>query len=175
MLRFRVFARLLLLFIAIPLAELTLFIQLRKVIGLGPTIAIVIFTAFLGAYLTKQQGLRVLQRYQETLAQGKLPTAEIMDGLMILVAGAVLLTPGFLTDTIGFLLLVPPVRLWVRQALAAYLKDRVQIVTTTTGTPGTNPSGQQAGGPGRVDTTPKPGEKSPGGVIEVETEVVDEK
>jgi len=121
------FARLLLLFISIPLIELFIFLTLGNQIGLLPTIAIVVATAFLGAYLTKRQGFRALTRYQEAIHSGRLPHKEVMDGLMILVAGAVLLTPGFLTDAIGFALLVPGLRDKVRALLGSYLKGRVTM------------------------------------------------
>ncbi len=121
------FIRLLILFITIPLLELTVFLQLGTKIGIPTTIAIVILTGFLGAWLTKSQGLKVLARYQASIQSGKIPHRELVDGLLILVAGAVLLTPGFLTDVIGFLLLVPPVREKVRGLIGHYLKGRIQV------------------------------------------------
>jgi UPF0716 protein FxsA len=123
------FLRLLALFILVPIAELAIFITLGDEIGLGPTLAIIIFTGFLGAALTKSQGARALQRFRQASAEGRLPHKEVTDGLLILIAGAVLLTPGFLTDTVGFLLLVPPFRALVRGRLAAYLKTKIKIVT----------------------------------------------
>jgi len=122
------FARLLILFIAVPLVELVLFMQIGTRIGIVPTFAIILLTGVLGAWLTKLQGLRTLARYQQALAEGRLPHQEVMDGLMILGAGAVLLTPGFLTDTVGFLLLVPAIRSVVRNWLAGYLKGKIQVV-----------------------------------------------
>ncbi|MCL4104617.1 UNVERIFIED_CONTAM: hypothetical protein GTU68_004571 [Idotea baltica] len=97
-------------------------------IGIAPTIAIIVVTGALGAWLTKLQGLKTLHNFQKATGEGRMPHEEIMDGLMILVAGAVLLTPGFLTDAIGFSLLVPPVRTVVRKFLGGYLKSRVHIV-----------------------------------------------
>ena len=123
------FARLLILFITVPLIELYLFFKIGSRIGLPATLSIIIITGFLGAWLTKVQGLRTLARFQHATAQGRMPHEEVLDGLMILVAGAVLLTPGFLTDTVGFLLLVPAIRAIVRHALARYIKNHVQIVT----------------------------------------------
>ncbi|NNC90796.1 MAG: FxsA family protein [Akkermansiaceae bacterium] len=121
------FFRLLLLFILVPIAELAIFLTLGDKIGLGATLAIIILTGFLGAALTKSQGLRALERFRAASAKGTLPTTEIIDGLLILIAGAVLLTPGFLTDTVGFLLLVPPARAVIRKWLGAWFAKRVQV------------------------------------------------
>ena len=122
------FARLLILFITVPVVELILFMKIGSRIGIVPTFGIILVTGILGAWLTKLQGLRTLARYQQAVREGRLPHEEVMDGLMILVAGAVLLTPGFLTDTVGFLLLVPVVRGGVRKWLAKYLKGKIQVV-----------------------------------------------
>ncbi|MBK1832991.1 FxsA family protein [Roseibacillus ishigakijimensis] len=121
------FGRLLLLFILVPVIELALFIQLGQVIGLPETLAIIIVTAILGAALTKSQGGKAIASFQQALAQGRMPHREILDGLLILIAGAVLLTPGFLTDTVGFLLLLPPVRAILRQILTEKLSHKVNV------------------------------------------------
>jgi len=123
------FGRLLLLFIGIPLAELYLFLLLGSKIGIPTTLIIIVLTAFIGAYLTKSQGLKAYQKYHQAVTEGRLPHEEVMDGLMILLAGAVLLTPGFLTDAIGFSLLVPAVRVVVRRFVKAALAKRVTVVT----------------------------------------------
>ncbi len=122
------FGKLLLLFIIVPFVELVLLLKIGAKIGFGPTVAIIIVTAILGASLTRAQGARALRRFHEATAAGRLPHAEVLDGLMILIAGAVLLTPGFLTDIAGFLLLVPPVRAVVRKQLGQALKGRVHVV-----------------------------------------------
>jgi UPF0716 protein FxsA len=109
------FLRLLLLFTVVPLVELFLLVKLGTVVGVGPTIALVIFTGVLGAWLARQQGLGVLRRLRAELEAGRLPAGALIDGLLILVAGAVLLTPGLLTDALGFVLLVPPSRAVVRR------------------------------------------------------------
>ncbi|MEM6280306.1 MAG: FxsA family protein [Verrucomicrobiota bacterium] len=129
------FARLLLLFITIPVLELCVFLLLGSKIGIAPTLAIIVITAILGAWLTKSQGLKALTKYQNVLSQGRLPHEEVMDGLMILVAGAVLLTPGFLTDAIGFSLLVPTVRDFVKGIAKAYLGSRVSVAGEAMGAP----------------------------------------
>lgn len=148
------FGRLLLIFIGVPLIELYLFLLIGKQIGIFATVATVVITGFLGAWLTKQQGLKTLARYQQTLSEGKLPHTEVIEGIMILAAGAVLLTPGFLTDFIGFSLLIPPVRAWVRERLTNYLKGKIQVA-------------------GEAATQARDGTVS--GVIEIEAEVVEER
>lgn len=97
-------------FLAIPLIEIALFIQLGGLIGLWPTLAIVVITAVIGAVAVRSQGRAALQRLQRSLDRFEDPGGPLAHGAMILFAGALLLTPGFFTDTIGFLLLVPQVR-----------------------------------------------------------------
>ncbi|HHH43466.1 MAG TPA: FxsA family protein [Gammaproteobacteria bacterium] len=99
-----------LLFLLIPLVEIYFLIQVGSVIGAIPTVALVVFTALLGAMLLRLQGLTTLQRTRSALAQGQIPATEMFEGVLLVFAGALLLTPGFVTDTIGFLFLVPPVR-----------------------------------------------------------------
>jgi UPF0716 protein FxsA len=124
-----VFGKLLLLFIIVPVAELYLFLTLGEELGVKNTIAIIIITAILGAALTKSQGRRAMRKFQQATAEGRMPAKEALEGLMILLAGAVLITPGFLTDTVGFLLLVPPVRTAVAGFLGKRLKGKIQIIT----------------------------------------------
>jgi len=121
------FLRLLLLFTIVPLIELYLLITIGGVIGVVPTIAIVLGTGILGAWLARWQGLAVLRRVNEEMAAGRLPTDALIDGLLVLVAAAVLLTPGLLTDTAGFVLLVPASRAVIRKAVAAAIARRVQV------------------------------------------------
>ena len=118
------FVRLLLLFTIVPLVELFLLVKLGTVAGVGPTVALVIFTGVLGAWLARQQGLGVLRRLGEDLAEGRLPADALVDGLLILIAGAVLLTPGLVTDALGFLLLVPRGRAVVRKMTVARFERR---------------------------------------------------
>lgn len=98
------------LFIFVPVVEISLLINVGKAIGGFNTIAFVIFTAVLGAYLVKQQGLATLQRVQQETNAGRVPALQMAEGVLLLFAGAVLLTPGFMTDMLGFALLVPFVR-----------------------------------------------------------------
>ena len=121
------FARLLLLFILVPIIELSLFMLLGKHLGLPATLGIILVTAVIGAALTKSQGGRALANFQNALAMGKMPHKEMVDGLLILIAGAVLLTPGFLTDAVGFSLLLPPVRAVIRGILTEKLAKKVHV------------------------------------------------
>lgn len=131
------FGKLLLLFILVPLAELFLFMTLGDMLGFGNTVLIIILTAFLGASLAKSQGRLAMVNFQQAMASGKMPHNEVLDGIMILIAGAVLLTPGFLTDAVGFALLLPPVRALIRGTFAERLKDKIKVVTPSM--PGMSP------------------------------------
>ena len=111
--------KLLLLFIALPLAEIVLLIEIGSRIGTLATLAILVLTAVLGASLAHREGLKVLWRIQQKMAQGVMPDEELIDGVLILAAGIVLLTPGLLTDAAGLLLLVPGSRLALKRWLRA--------------------------------------------------------
>ncbi|MEE4118816.1 MAG: FxsA family protein [Paracoccaceae bacterium] len=120
---------LLLLFIAVPLLEIALFIQLGSVLDLGWILLIVVLTAILGTWLVRRQGRGVLRQIQGSLETLRDPTEPLAHGAMILFSGALLLTPGFFTDTIGFLLLVPA----VREAAFRWLRKRVVVHTSGAG------------------------------------------
>ena len=120
---------LLLLFIAIPMIEIALFIQIGGVIGLGWTLAIVLATAIIGSWLVRQQGSLALRQLQQSFQALNDPTEPLAHGAMILFSGALLLTPGFFTDAVGFALLVPPVRHWVFRKL----RERVRVQSFTMG------------------------------------------
>lgn len=98
------------LFVAVPILEIALFIQVGGAIGLWPTLGIVILTAIAGTYLVRTQGLQALQRLQTALERGQDPAIPLVHGAMILVAGVLLLTPGFFTDAVGLSFLIPPIR-----------------------------------------------------------------
>ena len=104
------FLILLFLFIFVPIIEISLLINVGRSIGGLNTIAFVIFTAVLGAYLVKQQGIATVQNVQNELNSGRIPAMQMAEGVALLFAGAVLLTPGVMTDAIGFALLTPPLR-----------------------------------------------------------------
>lgn len=117
------------LFIGLPLIEMALLIWVGGRLGIVPTLGIVILTGIVGASLVKSQGLSVWYSAQNRLAEGALPTRELAHGAMLLVAGAFLLTPGFITDVVGFALLVPPVREWLRRRFGDRLSRRYNTTT----------------------------------------------
>jgi UPF0716 protein FxsA len=102
-------------FIVVPLAELAVIIAVGDAIGLLPTLLLLLGISVAGGWLAKRQGLAAWRRFQLALAEGRMPTQEAADGAMVLLAGALLLTPGFLTDVAGVLLLLPPTRAWMRR------------------------------------------------------------
>jgi len=112
-------------FLLVPLIEIGLFIQVGGAIGLWPTLAIVVLSAIVGTALMRSQGLHVIGQLQRALSELRDPTEPLANGAMILFAGALLITPGFFTDTIGLLLLIPPVRRFI------FNHVRTRIVTTT--------------------------------------------
>ncbi len=127
------FKFLFLLFLVVPLLEIYLLLSIGGVIGVFPTVGLVVLTAVLGGALIRLQGLGVLFRLRERVSRAEIPANEILTGTILLVAGALLLTPGFFTDTIGFLLLVPPLRqrLIVMVARGLLLQKAGQFRKTT--------------------------------------------
>lgn len=126
--------RLALLFVIVPIIELVLLIQLGQIVGLWPTLALVVLTGVGGAALARAEGLRVFFQFQKQLAQGQIPGQAMLDGISVLVGGAFLLTPGVLTDFVGFSLLFPLSRRWiqrrVRKRLERQIKDgTIRVVT----------------------------------------------
>lgn len=113
---------LLILFILTPVVEIAVFIEVGSFIGLWPTLAVVVVTATAGTWLLRRQGVATFYRAQEALNQGQFPVTEVFDGMCLLFAGALLLTPGFVTDATGFLLFVPPLRRSLRRAIVGYLQ-----------------------------------------------------
>jgi UPF0716 protein FxsA len=101
---------LVLIFIVLPIAEIYVIIKVGEAIGVLPTIALLILDSFLGAALLRSQGRAAWNRFNEALAQGRIPAREVFDGAMVILGGAFLITPGFISDVIGLLLLIPPSR-----------------------------------------------------------------
>ncbi len=146
-------------FILLPLAELYVIIQVGNAIGAGPTIALLLLDSLLGAWLLRRQGGQAWRRFNAAMSEGRMPAREIVDGALIIFGGALLLTPGFITDILGFLLLIPPGRAVVRGVL------RSAAARTTPGKPvffvydrfgsrggrGSQPSQQAPGTPPRPD------------------------
>lgn len=160
---------LLIAFIAVPLIEIALFIQVGGWIGLWPTLLIVVVTAILGSFLVRSQGARELNNLRGSFQELRDPTEPLANGAMILFAGALLLTPGFFTDIVGFSLLLPP----VRAAVYRQLRERVKVASFTMGqqqVPRQQPNAQPRGPQDRVidgefeDVTPnQDGPKGPSG------------
>ncbi len=120
-----------LLFVAMPFIELALLISLGQQIGFWPTIAIVVVTALLGAAVLHSQGVQTLRKISESMASGEPPIQPVFDGFFIAIAGAFMLTPGVITDAVGLLLLVPPVRRAIaRWGLGRLMKNANVTVTT---------------------------------------------
>lgn len=126
-------ARLILLFTLIPLVELALLLWLGSKMGVVATVALILTTGVLGASLARLQGLATWRRFQAATRAGRLPGRELAEGVMILVAGAVLLTPGILTDAVGFALLVPPLRRALADRLSAWARRRSRVVPGVSG------------------------------------------
>lgn len=142
---------LLLLFIVVPIAELALIIGVGREIGLVPTLVLLLADAVLGSLLARSQGRVAWQRFSAALQAGRPPAREVLDGALVLIGGALLLTPGFLTDVVGILLLLPPTRAVARRILLRRLAHRM-IVSMTTPRPGRAPSGARER-PGDVEGT----------------------
>lgn len=144
-------------FILVPLIEIGLFIEVGGWIGLWPTLGLIILTAVVGTMLLRQQGLATLRRAQSQMDAGQVPAKELFDGACLLIGGFLLLTPGFFTDAVGFLLLMPPIRDLLRQRLGGRM-TRVRMHRAGGG------FGPQPGGPGGPGGGPggRPGPQRPG-------------
>ena len=119
------FITLLILFVFVPVLEIYVLIEAGKQIGIGTTIALVVLTGIAGAYLARNQGFQLLARVQSDLQHGQVPAEELFDGVMILAGGMVLLTPGFCTDLLGFLLLTPVTRGYIKRWLRHWLERKI--------------------------------------------------
>ncbi len=140
------FKVLMLLFVLVPIFEIYLLIQVGGIIGVLPTIFLVVFTAVFGGLLLRWQGLATLERVRATLARGEVPAIELLEGAMLLVGGALLLTPGFFTDAIGFVCLIPV----LRRAVIMWAIRRGVIVGGASRGPGA-PGGRYDAGPKTID------------------------
>jgi UPF0716 protein FxsA len=128
------------LFIVVPIAELAVLIQIGELIGIWWTIALLVADAIIGSMLVRSQGRVVWRRFNDAIRAGRAPAREVMDGALLLFGGALLLTPGFLSDILGAILLVPPTRALVRAILVRRYAGRM-VASMTTGP-------RVAGGPG---------------------------
>ena len=127
------FGKLFLLFALVPVAEIYVLVSVGGVIGVFPTIALVLLTALAGAHLARLQGMSVMQRIRENLDQGFMPAEELLDALLIFLAGMALLTPGFLTDLCGLLILLPATRnifkRWLRKKFDEWRQNPNVLIT----------------------------------------------
>jgi UPF0716 protein FxsA len=120
-------------FIVIPLAELYVIIQVGGAIGLGPTLVLLLADALLGSMLLRQQGRNAWVRFNRALAENRLPHKEVFDGVLIIFGGALLITPGFITDIFGLILLIPPTRAIVRGISSRIVRRRMAMGATVWG------------------------------------------
>jgi UPF0716 protein FxsA len=144
--------RLLLLFLLTPAIELGLLIQVDKLIGFGPTIGLIVATGIAGSYLARREGLNTWRRLNERLNAGDLPGKELIDGVIILLAGALLVTPGVLTDVVGFMGLLPPTRALIRKLVMRRFRRKMeegslQVQMGFFGGAAPGPNGPPPGGP----------------------------
>jgi UPF0716 protein FxsA len=130
------FPLLLLLFLVVPIVELYVIVQVAQGVGVVETLGLLILVSVVGAWLVKAQGLSVLRRIQVQLGRGSMPTKELVDGGLILFAGALMLTPGFVTDALGVALLLPPSRVVVRTILMRRFKGKIQVLGASGMSPG---------------------------------------
>ncbi|CAH2714548.1 hypothetical protein BACCIP111895_01720 [Neobacillus rhizosphaerae] len=117
---------LIILIIAIPAAEIGLLLFSGKTIGVWPTILLIILTGVIGAYLAKREGLQTIRKAQEQLRNGQIPGEAVLDGICILIGGILLLTPGFITDISGFLMLFPPTRRLFKFLMINSIRKKIQ-------------------------------------------------
>jgi len=120
------------LFVGLPILELVVLLKVHEIFHFWPTFLLVVLTGVVGVSLVKRQGLAMLKKIQSEMAIGNVPTPQIIDGVMILIAGAFLITPGLITDTAGFLLLIPfirkNIRFWIKRKLEQKIrKGEVQV------------------------------------------------
>jgi len=119
------------LFIVLPVAEIYVIIKIGGLIGVLPTIALLVLDGFLGAALLRSQGRAVWRRFNETVAAGKIPAREVFDGAMVIFGGALLMTPGFITDIFGLLFLIPPSRAMFRGLVSKLAVGRAAFAVRT--------------------------------------------
>ena len=150
-------SRLIFLFVAVPLLELAILLQVGQLIGLLPTVMLVVTTGIAGAALARHQGIKAFLAVQQELAAGRLPGRSVMDGLAILIGGAFLLTPGIVTDIAGFSLLFPASRRWLQRLVRRRLERRIREGTVEFRVFGQG--GEVTTRRGEVGTHPRPGDR----------------
>lgn len=140
---------LIVLFVVVPIAELYVIIQVGQLIGVLPTLALLLADALLGSWLVKHQGRGAWRRFNEALAARRFPGREVGDGVLIVVGGTLLLTPGFITDVFGFFLLIPPTRAIARRLLNRLTIGRFRVLAFGGPRPFGRPDGAAGPRPGR--------------------------
>ncbi|HWA54357.1 MAG TPA: FxsA family protein [Solirubrobacterales bacterium] len=150
------------LFIVVPIVELYVIIQIGSLIGVWPTIALLLADAVLGSMLLRHQGRGAWRRFNAALAERRFPGKEVADGLLIAIGGTLLLTPGFVTDILGAIFLIPPTRAIVRRLMRGYVGRRFVVM----GTPG----GFGAAGPGPSTSPPRRGYDYEGTAEEIDAD-----
>jgi UPF0716 protein FxsA len=150
--------RLALLFIIVPILELAILVQLGQSVGFWPTLALVLLTGFVGAALTRSAGMKLLTTIRSELSSGRMPSQSLMDGVAILAGGALLLTPGLITDLLAFSLLFTPTRRWIQARARKWLEQQVVAGRVQVGVVGTEGLvfGKRVGGAG-ADRPSSPG------------------
>jgi UPF0716 protein FxsA len=119
---------LVLLFIVVPIAELYVIIQVGEWIGVWPTLLLLVLDAIVGSWLLKHEGRAAWRRFNEALAERRIPAKEVADGFLVILGGALLIAPGFITDIFGILFLIPPTRALARKVLTRFTVGRVAVV-----------------------------------------------
>lgn len=153
-------------FIAIPIIEIALLIQVGGAIGIWPTLGAVVATAVFGTWMLRVQGISTLRRAQASLAHNQFPAAEVFNGLCLVFAGALLLTPGFVTDALGLLLMTPPLRALLRARITGWMLAHGRIHMTGMG-------GMGGGMEGGMGSSPDPDPARDPTVIDGEFEEID--
>jgi UPF0716 protein FxsA len=161
-----IFSRLFLLFVGVPLLELFILVKVGQLVGVWPTVGLVVLTGIGGATLARLEGMRTVWKLRGELSRGRLPGEALLDGFAVLVGGALLLTPGIVTDLVGFSFLLPPTRKLLKARIQKGLENRLQSgairITHFGGFPG--PGG--AGWPN--DVSPRPDVPDPSGEIVID-------
>lgn len=133
------------LFVVVPILEIAAFIQIGSLIGLWPTLGSIVLTAVIGAFLVRQQGFKVINDARMQSARNEIPVTPVIHGVFIFAAGLLLLTPGFVTDTIGFIFLIPPFRLLIAHKAWSWIKANMDVSVLRPG-----PTGHSQSGPGHA-------------------------
>jgi UPF0716 protein FxsA len=144
---------LIVLFLVVPIVEITIIVAVAGQLGVLPTVGLLLVVSVAGGWLVRREGVGLLNRVRDELGRGELPAAGMVDGVLLLVGGALMLTPGFLTDAIGLLLLVPPMRALVRAGLLRRFQRRLEATFAVPGSvfaAGATPGGASWSGGGVV-------------------------